>query len=227
MKNKYSELVGQIIGDVKVVDCQRVKKTSKAGKEYKVTRLWVTGDGANILEIGTQSWNKKSFMKRLRKITSEWIYREIEPTEEDWQNYNEYIMQYFIDSVFNAKESIKLDYEKICQNIRQTLRQSNNVMYHSKEQLFNYWNDYQYDKLNEEIFILDYEVNDDSDMNFIMSARAVAELNEWRTEYEQRLWQFISYEWEYFMERQKWNNKQQHQTGWIKVQWKKARRRRR
>ena len=185
---KYSELVGQVVNGVYVVDCQRVFKISKkSGKEYKVTRLWVTGDGENVLEIGTQSFNKMSFLKRLEKITTKWCYRN-EPTEEE-NVYDDYMMQFFIESLYSSKESIKVDYETICQIIRK----STNINC-SKEQLFKYWNDYQYDKLHEEILNYEYS-RDENDMNFIMWAKAVTELNEWQTEYEQKLWEFIKDEW--------------------------------
>ena len=70
-RTNYESLIGQVINDVLVVDTKPVLKVSRTGREYKVRRLWVTKDNEHILEIGTQSWHKKSFMKRLNKITIE------------------------------------------------------------------------------------------------------------------------------------------------------------
>ena len=70
-RTNYEALIGQVINDVLVVDTKPVPKVSRTGREYKVRRLWVTKDNEHILEIGTQSWHKKSFMKRLDKITIE------------------------------------------------------------------------------------------------------------------------------------------------------------
>ena len=75
--SKYKQLIGKVINDVMVVDYERQERVSKkSGKTYKVTRLYVTADGENMLEIGTASFNKMSFLKRLEKITSKWIYKE-------------------------------------------------------------------------------------------------------------------------------------------------------
>ena len=64
----------------RVVDSQMVQKVSRTDRKYKVRRLWVTSDDENMLEISTQSFNKKSFRKRLDKITTKWIYKK-EPVE--------------------------------------------------------------------------------------------------------------------------------------------------
>ena len=75
--SKYKQLIGKVINDVMVVDYERQERVSKkSGKTYKVTRLYVTADGENMLEIGTASFNKMSFIKRLAKITTKWIYKE-------------------------------------------------------------------------------------------------------------------------------------------------------
>ena len=73
-RSKYDELVneafeilhGEKVYKVDVIDCKMVEKVSKTGRKYKVRRLWVALSGSAIeLEISTQSWNKKSFMKKL------------------------------------------------------------------------------------------------------------------------------------------------------------------
>ena len=76
-KSKYDELVNQTfkveynneIFEIDVLGTEMVEKVSKkTGRKYRVRRLWVGLTGsATELEIGTQSWNKKSFMKRLLK----------------------------------------------------------------------------------------------------------------------------------------------------------------
>ena len=76
-KSKYEALVNQTFKveynnetyEVDVLGTEMVEKVSKkTGRKYKVRRLWVGLTGsATELEIGTQSWNKKSFMKRLLK----------------------------------------------------------------------------------------------------------------------------------------------------------------
>lgn len=75
-RSKYEELVnetfevvyGEKVYQVDVIDCKMVEKVSKTGRVYKVRRLWVCLSGSAIeLEISTQSWNKKSFMRRLLK----------------------------------------------------------------------------------------------------------------------------------------------------------------
>lgn len=76
-KSKYDELVNQTFKveynnetfEIDVLGTEMVEKVSKkTGRKYKVRRLWVGLTGsATELEIGTQSWNKKSFMKRLLK----------------------------------------------------------------------------------------------------------------------------------------------------------------
>ena len=76
-KSKYEALVNQTfeveyngeVFEVDVLGTEMVEKVSKkTGRKYKVRRLWVGLTGsATELEIGTQSWNKKSFMKRLLK----------------------------------------------------------------------------------------------------------------------------------------------------------------
>ena len=76
-KSKYDELVNETfeveyngeVFEVDVLGTEMVEKVSKkTGRKYKVRRLWVGLTGsATELEIGTQSWNKKSFMKRLLK----------------------------------------------------------------------------------------------------------------------------------------------------------------
>ena len=77
--SKYKQLIGKVINDVMVIDYERQERVSKkSGKTYKVTRLYVTADGENMLEIGTASFNKMSFLKRLAKITTKWIYKEQE-----------------------------------------------------------------------------------------------------------------------------------------------------
>lgn len=74
-KSKYQEMIGTITEGVMVVDYERQTKVSKgSGKKYYSYRLWVTADGEHMIEISTQSWNKWSFMKRLEKVTTEWIY---------------------------------------------------------------------------------------------------------------------------------------------------------
>lgn len=74
-KSKYQQMVGTITEGVMVVDYERQTKVSKgSGKKYYSYRLWVTADGEHMVEISTQSWNKWSFMKRLEKVTTEWIY---------------------------------------------------------------------------------------------------------------------------------------------------------
>ena len=74
-KSKYQQMVGTITEGVMVVDYERQTKVSKGScKKYYSYRLWVTADGEHMIEISTQSWNKWSFMKRLEKITTEWIY---------------------------------------------------------------------------------------------------------------------------------------------------------
>ena len=91
--SKYKQLIGKVINDVMVVDYERQERISKkSGKIYKVTRLYVTADGENMLEIGTASFNKMSFLKRLAKITTKWIYKEpvsepvVEQTPKDKQD---------------------------------------------------------------------------------------------------------------------------------------------
>lgn len=91
--SKYKQLIGKVINDVMVIDYERQERVSKkSGKTYKVTRLYVTADGENMLEIGTASWNKMSFLKRLAKITTKWIYKEpvsepvVEQTPKDKQD---------------------------------------------------------------------------------------------------------------------------------------------
>ena len=76
-KSKYDELVNETfeveyngeVFEIDVLGTEMVEKVSKkTGRKYKVRRLWVGLTGsATELEIGTQSWNKKSFMKRLLK----------------------------------------------------------------------------------------------------------------------------------------------------------------
>ena len=84
--SKYKQLIGKVINNVMVVDYERQERVSKkSGKTYKVTRLYVTADGENMLEIGTASFNKMSFLKRLSKITNEWIYKEPVTDEKRYQ----------------------------------------------------------------------------------------------------------------------------------------------
>lgn len=76
-KSKYEALVNETfeieyngeVFEVDVLETQMVEKVSKkTGRTYKVRRIWVSLVGSTTeLEIGTQSWNKKSFMKRLLK----------------------------------------------------------------------------------------------------------------------------------------------------------------
>lgn len=74
-KSKYQSLVSTITEGVMVVDYERQTKVSKgSGKKYYSYRLWVTADGEHMVEISTQSWNKWSFIKRLEKVTTQWIY---------------------------------------------------------------------------------------------------------------------------------------------------------
>ena len=74
-KSKYQQMIGTITEGVMVVDYERQTKVSKGtGKKYYSYRLWVTADGEHMVEISTQSWNKWSFMKRLEKVTTQWIY---------------------------------------------------------------------------------------------------------------------------------------------------------
>ena len=89
--SKYAKLVGQVVNGVMVVDYARLEKTSKAsGKKYYSYRLWITADGEHMIEISTSSWNKRSFMKRLAKVTTEWIYGETIQTEFGWVTEEEY-----------------------------------------------------------------------------------------------------------------------------------------
>lgn len=74
-KSKYQQMVGTITEGVMIVDYERQTKVSKGtNKKYYSYRLWVTADGEHMVEISTQSWNKWSFMKRLEKVTTAWIY---------------------------------------------------------------------------------------------------------------------------------------------------------
>lgn len=76
-KSKYEGLVNNTFEieykgveyQVDVIDTDMIEKVSKkTGRSYKVRRIWVCLSGsANEFEIGTQSWNKKSFMKNLLK----------------------------------------------------------------------------------------------------------------------------------------------------------------
>lgn len=76
-KSKYEELVNETfeveyngeVFEIDVLGTEMAEKVSKkTGRKYRVRRLWVGLTGsATELEIGTQSWNKKSFMKRLIK----------------------------------------------------------------------------------------------------------------------------------------------------------------
>lgn len=76
-RSKYEALVNEdfvveykgVEYQVTVLDTRMIEKVSKkTGRTYKVRRLWVClGGSANEFEIGTQSWNKKSFMKNLLK----------------------------------------------------------------------------------------------------------------------------------------------------------------
>ena len=76
-RSKYDELVNEtfevVYGEkdyqVDVIDCKMVEKVSKkTGRKYKVRRLWVSLVDSDVeIEIGTQSWNKKTFMRRLLK----------------------------------------------------------------------------------------------------------------------------------------------------------------
>lgn len=78
-KLNYGELIGKVVAveykevsyEVVVVDTKMVAKTSKNGRNYKVRRLWVAFKGSKKqLEISTQSWNKRSFMKNLMKLNN-------------------------------------------------------------------------------------------------------------------------------------------------------------
>lgn len=76
-KSKYDELVNETfeveyngeVFEIDVLGTEMVEKVSKkTGRKYKVRRLWVGLTDSDVeLEIGTSSWNKKSFMKRLIK----------------------------------------------------------------------------------------------------------------------------------------------------------------
>lgn len=76
-KSKYEALVNETfeveyqdeVYEVDVLGTEMVEKVSKkTGRKYKVRRLWVGLTDSDVeLEIGTSSWNKKSFMKRLIK----------------------------------------------------------------------------------------------------------------------------------------------------------------
>lgn len=76
-KSKYDELVNETFKveynnetyEIDVLGTEMVEKVSKkTGRTYKVRRLWVSLVDSDVeIEIGTQSWNKKSFMKRLLK----------------------------------------------------------------------------------------------------------------------------------------------------------------
>lgn len=90
-KSKYEELVNNTFEieykgveyQVDVLDTEMVEKVSKkTGKTYKVRRIWVCLSGsANEFEIGTTSWNKKSFMKNLLK--SEGVSELVQPNDEE------------------------------------------------------------------------------------------------------------------------------------------------
>lgn len=90
-KSKYEELVNNTFEveykgveyQVDVLDTEMIEKVSKkTGRAYKVRRIWVCLSGsANEFEIGTQSWNKKTFMKNLLK--SEGVNHLVQTNDEE------------------------------------------------------------------------------------------------------------------------------------------------
>lgn len=226
-KSKYDDLVGQIFSGVKLVETRMVDKTSKkTGKEYRVRRLWVTADDINTLEIGTQSWNKMSFLKRLDKITTEWVFSydewvkeeddveikvdsfedTVKETVDEWYESwkKEQEIDYLYRATFDGKEMAQNHFEQISQ----IMRESNNMnvagqtIYHSKEEYFKHWNDFTIENvrkdLQEEVDLGDYK------KGFVWNwAFKVAELNEWITEFSKKLWDFIESEWENMEERRR------------------------
>lgn len=221
-KSKYDDLVGKIFSGAKLVETRMVdKKSKKTGKEYRVRRFWMTADGEHTLEIGTQSFKNESYLKRLDKITTEWIYSyewvkeeddvefkvdSFEDTFEEWcRNWK---FQKEIDDLcratFDGKESAQHRFEYLCQMMKENdnMNVAGQTIYHSKEEYFKHWNDFEIKgmekDIQEEVDLGDYK------RGFVWSwGFKVAELNEWRTEFSQKLWEFIQDEWENMEERRR------------------------
>ena len=106
--SKYDKLVGQVVDGVMIKDCKHVMKTSKSGKTYKVTKLFVTADGEHVLEIGTPSFKKMSFLKRLAKITIKWIYKAKEIKDKTKDKIQDLIHKGKWQAMMLAKDSDEL-----------------------------------------------------------------------------------------------------------------------
>lgn len=106
--SKYDKLVGQVVDGVMIKDCKHIMKTSKSGKTYKVTKLFVTADGKHVLEIGTPSFKKMSFLKRLAKITIKWIYKAKEIKDKTKDKIQDLIHKGKWQAMMLAKDSDEL-----------------------------------------------------------------------------------------------------------------------
>lgn len=219
-KSKYDDLVGEIFSGAKLVETRMVDKTSKkTGKEYRVRRFWMTADGEHTLEIGTQSFKKESYFKRLDKITTEWIYSDgwfkeedevefkvdsfedtVEETFEEWGV--KFHLQKEINDLyrgtFDGKEMAQHSFKYICQMIRESVNMNvaGQTIYHSPEELFEFWNSHEVNSFNKDLDEVDTRL--DWDYAYRHSAA-----NEWRTEYSQKLWEFIKDEWDNLEERRR------------------------
>ena len=106
--SKYDKLVGQVVDGIMIKDCKHAMKTSKSGKTYKVTKLFVTADGKHVLEIGTPSFKKMSFLKRLAKITVKWIYKAKEIKDKTKDKIQDLIHKGKWQAMMLAKDSDEL-----------------------------------------------------------------------------------------------------------------------
>lgn len=227
-KSKYDNLVGEIFSGAKLVETKMVDKTSKkTGKEYRVRRFWMTADGEHTLEIGIQSFKNESYFKRLDKITTKWIYttfdewfKEEDDAEfkvdsfedtvketvdewlESWKKTQE--IDHLYRATFDGKEMAQNSFEHICQ----IMRESNNMnvagqtIYHSKEEYFKHWNNFTIEHMEKDLQE-EIDLEDDKKGCIWNWGYKVAQLNEWRTEFSQKLWDFIESEWENMEERRR------------------------
>lgn len=234
--SKYEGLKGQVFNGVKVVDTKMVEKVSgKTGNPYNVRRLWVTADDINTLEIGTQSWNKMSFLKRLDKITTKWVFTDewvkeeddaefkvdsfedtIKETVDEW--YSDWRFKREIDDLHEGslagKDLAQHSFEHLCKLISEddNMNIYGQTIWKTKEELFELWNSQKMNDYEERLEEALDEMKNCPNSSAYDYAYRYATVHEWKTEFSKKLWDFIESEWANLEERrrkaqQEWRNK--------------------
>lgn len=227
--SKYQKMIGETISmsfaDVTVTGYQRLDVVSKTGRKYKKYEVEID----NVVWVSTTSFNKQSFSKRYFKaLKNVKVVKEDEPVKEtpvtndgikemvdDW--YSDWRLKREIDDLHEAslvgKDMANQHFETISRLIKESKNMNvhGQTIWHTKKELFEFWYNHVVTKENERI----KEELDNGNYEtgfFYVWSYGVATLNEWKTEFSKKLWQFIQDEWSNLEERrhkaqQEWRDK--------------------